>query len=127
MQQNREPKAGELLEFELISSSYIGDDGKKPWARGKCYRSGPVVGIYVTETNCERTFGYYYEQTNRPFTTELHEFMAGGIGQDWRFRFVGSGKQVCSAGCICKKCNAKNDYAEPNQSDGTYLCFECRA
>jgi len=27
---------------------------------------------------------------------------------------------------ICKKCNAKNDYAEPNQKDGSYVCFECR-
>ena len=31
-----------------------------------------------------------------------------------------------SSGCICKRCNSKNDYAQPNQADGTYICFECR-
>jgi hypothetical protein len=28
--------------------------------------------------------------------------------------------------CVCSRCNSKNDYAEPNQKDGTYVCFECR-
>lgn len=26
----------------------------------------------------------------------------------------------------CKGCNFKNDFAEANQDDGTYLCFNCR-
>lgn len=29
-------------------------------------------------------------------------------------------------GCNCRKCNGKNPYAEPNQKDGSYLCYECR-
>lgn len=28
--------------------------------------------------------------------------------------------------CICKKCNTQNEQAEPNQSDGSYVCFNCR-
>lgn len=31
-----------------------------------------------------------------------------------------------SSGVSCKRCNSKNDFAEPNQPDGSYLCFECR-
>lgn len=28
--------------------------------------------------------------------------------------------------CVCKKCNSMNVHAEPNQKDGTYVCYECR-
>lgn len=28
--------------------------------------------------------------------------------------------------CNCKICNTTNEYAQPNQSDGTYLCYDCR-
>lgn len=28
--------------------------------------------------------------------------------------------------CVCRKCNAKNEYANPNQPDGSYVCYECR-
>ncbi len=40
------------------------------------------------------------------------------------------GKVKCSTPVskpvICRRCNAKNDFANPNQADGSYLCFECR-
>lgn len=26
----------------------------------------------------------------------------------------------------CSKCNLLNEYAVPNQDNGTYLCYECR-
>jgi hypothetical protein len=29
-------------------------------------------------------------------------------------------------GFNCKTCNFKNDFAEANQDDGTYVCFNCR-
>lgn len=29
-------------------------------------------------------------------------------------------------GFHCARCNFKNDFAEANQDDGTYLCFNCR-
>ena len=31
-----------------------------------------------------------------------------------------------SDGCTCQKCGQFNEYAEANQSDGTFLCFTCR-
>lgn len=34
--------------------------------------------------------------------------------------------KVHTGGCICSKCKMKNDYAEPNQSGGGYICYECR-
>ena len=27
----------------------------------------------------------------------------------------------------CKKCGTKNEYAEPNQPDNTYICYGCRS
>ncbi len=29
-------------------------------------------------------------------------------------------------GCDCKKCGDFYKYAEPNQSDGTLICYKCR-
>jgi len=29
-------------------------------------------------------------------------------------------------GVVCKKCNCKNEYAEPNQDDLSYICYSCR-
>jgi hypothetical protein len=26
----------------------------------------------------------------------------------------------------CRSCNSRNDYAEANQEDGSYLCYDCR-
>lgn len=33
---------------------------------------------------------------------------------------------VVETGCNCAKCNEFNEYAEPNQSNGTYVCYRCR-
>lgn len=33
---------------------------------------------------------------------------------------------VAKTGYNCSRCNFKNDYACSNQSDGTYVCFNCR-
>jgi hypothetical protein len=29
-------------------------------------------------------------------------------------------------GCNCKKCKELYEYAEPNQSDGSFICYSCR-
>lgn len=31
-----------------------------------------------------------------------------------------------SDGCACKKCKTFYEYAEPNQDDGTLICWACR-
>ncbi len=31
-----------------------------------------------------------------------------------------------ATGFSCKRCNQQNDYAEANQPDGSYVCFNCR-
>ncbi len=33
---------------------------------------------------------------------------------------------LAKTGYNCARCNFKNDFAAANQTDGTYLCFECR-
>lgn len=41
--------------------------------------------------------------------------------------FIESKLSHPSNGCICKRCNALNPFAVPNQKDGVnYICFECR-
>ena len=35
-------------------------------------------------------------------------------------------KKEISDGCTCKKCKEYYQYAEPNQDDGTLICFGCR-
>lgn len=31
-----------------------------------------------------------------------------------------------SEGASCRKCRDFNEYAEPNQEDGTFVCYSCR-
>ena len=35
-------------------------------------------------------------------------------------------KKKDKGGCSCKKCKEYYDYAEPNQEDGTLICWSCR-
>lgn len=35
-------------------------------------------------------------------------------------------KKKDSEGCSCKKCENYYEYAEPNQDDGTLICWACR-
>lgn len=35
-------------------------------------------------------------------------------------------KENKSDGCSCKKCKEFFEYAEPNQEDGTLICWACR-
>lgn len=35
-------------------------------------------------------------------------------------------KPPSKEGFNCFRCNFKNDYAEANQKDGSYICFNCR-
>lgn len=35
-------------------------------------------------------------------------------------------KKKVSDGCTCKKCHEFYPYAEPNQNDGTLVCYGCR-
>lgn len=35
-------------------------------------------------------------------------------------------KPVAKPICVCHKCGEQNEYAEPNQPDGRYVCVSCR-
>lgn len=50
-------------------------------------------------------------------------FVASSISIDHN-GIISLGDKV--TGFNCKRCNDKNDYAESNQVDGTYICFNCR-
>ncbi len=53
-----------------------------------------------------------------------HEWLMTG---DSRVRFFKETISPSNNGCVCHRCNARNEYAAPNQKDGTYICFECRS
>jgi len=36
-------------------------------------------------------------------------------------------KNNSANGCTCRKCGNFNEYAEPNQQDGTFVCFGCKS
>jgi len=54
----------------------------------------------------------------------------GGGGQisfdDIDFAVPVEEKKEKSDGCTCKKCKEFYQYAEPNQEDGTLICYGCR-
>jgi len=35
-------------------------------------------------------------------------------------------KKADKNGCVCVRCQTFNEYAEPNQDDGTFMCYACR-
>ncbi len=50
-----------------------------------------------------------------------------GWGEQLDFDFVKElAKPVNKDGCICTKCGEMYPYAEPNQPDGTMICYSCR-
>lgn len=40
---------------------------------------------------------------------------------------VPKAKKKDKDGCDCKKCKEYYPYAEPNQDDGTLICYKCRS
>jgi hypothetical protein len=48
---------------------------------------------------------------------------------DWITLWRNFGKDVIktNSGMNCSQCNLLNEYAVPNQSNGTYLCYSCRS
>ena len=48
-----------------------------------------------------------------------------GWGQ-FDFSFIEEITKKSKNGCICKKCEEIFPFAEPNQSDGTLICYYCR-
>lgn len=35
-------------------------------------------------------------------------------------------KDAPPGGSVCRKCHERNQYAAPNQKDGSYICYGCR-
>lgn len=48
------------------------------------------------------------------------------MGVSKSMRETAETKALKAAGYICDKCSEFNEYAEPNQADGTYICYRCR-
>lgn len=70
-----------------------------------------------------RSDGSYRAELQLPSGTwqSGHSFSNDGL-----FSWINLTRPSHPNGCVCKKCNSGNPFAEPNQADGTYICFECR-
>jgi len=44
----------------------------------------------------------------------------------WHIKLTSAPKAKIIKPVYCKSCNLYNEYAESNQKDGSYLCFNCR-
>jgi hypothetical protein len=61
------------------------------------------------------------------FTITIGGGGGGGGGRaSGNYDLVHSEKKKDKDGCDCKKCREFYPYAEPNQEDGTLICFACR-
>lgn len=69
--------------------------------------------------------GYYYV-SNAPQVFTFTYSGATRIGGTVQEFADPEEKKPESKGCLCKKCNDFNEYAEPNQEDGTFICYGCR-
>jgi hypothetical protein len=88
---------------------------------GNCSTGGT---IWITGTKGGGGGGGYVTvlptQTITVTTTGANPF----IGIDWAVPVEEKKKK--SDGCTCKKCKEFFEYAEPNQEDGTLICWACR-
>lgn len=73
-------------------------------------RSGVAEALW----GCEDCFRIYVLEN--PSSAGLHIIIGGKIS-------LATGP---IASCVCLRCNASNEYASPNQPDGSYVCYECR-
>lgn len=48
------------------------------------------------------------------------------LNRDAPVRRLSDDYRAPHVGMTCRKCNMCNEHAEPNQEDGTYVCYECR-
>jgi hypothetical protein len=63
-----------------------------------------------------------HDQRQKAISLELDIDGNEIIGIDWAV----SVPDKKSNGMSCSKCNNFNEYAEPNQEDGTHKCYRCR-
>jgi hypothetical protein len=57
---------------------------------------------------------------------QLPDLVASTIPMNTSIIFASEIKNNTRNGCTCRKCGNFNEYAEPNQDDGTFLCFTCK-
>lgn len=74
------------------------------------------VGNVITGTN-----GGQWITVNIPYTNTI-----GTPVIELDLPIEADEKSDNSDGCTCKKCKTFYEYAEPNQEDGTLICWACR-
>ncbi len=67
--------------------------------------------------------GYPLTLPSPAFTHSRHFYNGPGTPTPKSFP---AAKAKAKTGFNCCVCNSRNEYAEANQEDGTYCCYECR-
>lgn len=93
------------------------------------------IPVNTTGTSTGGTITWYpaYPTATVPGQTYTIVVGGGGGGGGGANPFIGidlavpvEEKKKKSDGCSCKKCKEFFEYAEPNQEDGTLICWACR-
>ncbi len=88
--------------------------------------SGGMVHGVVSKTRTDAFYVDTYDANTKPWSGW---WLFGGTSWlpcDDSIIATSNGNMATAWGAVCKLCNSKNEYAAPNQSDGTYVCYECR-
>jgi hypothetical protein len=110
--------------------------------RESCYRKGACgsCGVYVlqgypvlTDADSKSVRDVINHTSNGPHWDKLAKDMAAKYGfstynpvEQTVINSAAALVQSKATGHNCRRCNSRNDYAAANQSDGSYLCYECR-
>lgn len=114
--ENAMPQVGDLI---LVSAH-----GSFPWEG--VFRVVRIHGIEIGYTLVQTLKGNVpsspvIRTTSRYMSNNLIDLTYGPYGSS-----PPAHNKKVSTGSICKRCNSMNSYAEPNQKDGSYVCYECR-
>lgn len=109
------------------------------------YHTVTLSAFYQEElSHWVRTYGEPIRDEPAPDGDRLSGYFAkffSGFDSDWQFAIPkppdtepGLGDNVSTktddsnkrTGCSCAECKAFNEYGEPNQPNGQYVCYACR-
>lgn len=91
------------------------------------------IPINTTGANAGGNINWIPTVPGQTYTITVGGGGGGGGGAQVSNPFIGidlavpvDEKKKKSDGCSCKKCKEFFEYAEPNQEDGTLICWACR-
>lgn len=92
-------------------------------------RFGQLAVVTCVDRTCDRC-----RQGTSPSTHLAHfcaKWLTDQVEHPWSYetsfeKVYPTALTASQSGVVCKRCNARNEFAVANRSDGSYLCYECR-